>query len=264
MQNVIADYLSVNKSSCKAKGQGNIQFGFPIGGVVKTNNYGEIKASTKGEESVNIRTSLAINFPFSAEALDIMGRNMYEDMNLPEIDFENSRYRNFINYIFGDEKGEALYQDLVEHGDWENIPDKLNYTILLPDVNLNWDPVRSSYLALGDAEVGIVGKHQVNKKMKTRIQMVKSGIATEIRIYLEQDLDNWYFFSYNGASMSAVSSDEQFNDFVKNAKSKEFKGANGKLYTFRLASENDKRKFIRNIELMNYEDEDDSSANDED
>lgn len=264
MQNVIADYLSVNKSSCKAKGQGNIQFGFPIGGVVKTNNYGEIKASTKGEESVNIRTSLAINFPFSAEALDIMGRNMYEDMNLPEIDFENSRYRNFINYIFGDEKGEALYQDLVEHGDWENIPDKLNYTILLPDVNLNWDPVRSSYLALGDAEVGIVGKHQVNKKMKTRIQMVKSGIATEIRIYLEQDLDNWYFFSYNGASMSAVSSDEQFNDFVKNAKSKEFKGANGKLYTFRLASENDKRKFIRNIELMNYEDEEDSSSQDED
>ena len=252
----MGDYLSINKTSCKAKGQGNIQLGLPLGGVIKTNNYGEIKASAGNEENVNIRMTLALNFPFSVEALDIMGKNMADDMNLPEIEFEKSRYHNFLNYIYGEEKAEALFQDLIEHGDWENIPNELNYTLLLPDVNLNWDPVRSSYLGTSDVEVGIVGKHQINRKMKARIQMVKSGIATELRIYLEQDMDNWYYFSYNGASMSAVSSDENFNDMVKNAKTKEFKGENGKIYTFRLAPESDKRKFIRNIELMNYEEGD--------
>ena len=49
--------------------------------------------------------------------------------------------------------------------------------------------------------------------------------------------------------MSAVSSDENFNDLVKNAKKNEFKGKNGKIYTFRLAPEADKRNFIRSIEL---------------
>ncbi|MBQ9253744.1 MAG: hypothetical protein IJ180_03095 [Bacteroidales bacterium] len=257
MENVVGDYLSINKSNCKAKGQGNIQLGLPLGGVVKTNNYGEIKASSGTDENVNIRMTLALNFPFSVEALDVMGRNMADDMNLSEIDFEKSRYRNFLHYLYGEEKGEDLFLDLVEHGDWEKIPDKINYTILLPDVSLNWDPVRNSYLALSDAEVGMIGKNQVNRKMKTRIQMIKSGISTEIRIYLEQDIDNWYYFAYNGASMSAISSDENFNDYVKNSKNKEFKGENGKIYTFRLATENDKRKFIRNIELMQYEDDED-------
>ena len=123
------------------------------------------------------------------------------------------------------------------------------FTMFFPDVNLRWDEIRNCYLAMGDVSLGIVGKHQINKKIKSRIQMIKTGVSTEIRIYLEQDMDNWYYFSYNGASMSAVSSDENFNDLVKNAKKNEFKGKNGKIYTFRLAPEADKRNFIRSIEL---------------
>lgn len=192
---------------------------------------------------------MALMFPFSDEALNIMGANLYDDMNLEQLDIENSRYKEYLPYIFGAEKGEEYLIDLVSNNEWEKIPKEMAFTMFLPDVNLRWDEIRNCYLAMGDVSVGIVGKHQINKKIKSRIQMIKTGVSTEIRIYLEQDMDNWYYFSYNGASMSAVSSDENFNDLVKNAKKNEFKGKNGKIYTFRLAPEADKRNFIRSIEL---------------
>ncbi|MBR1769547.1 MAG: hypothetical protein IJ748_03725 [Bacteroidales bacterium] len=248
--NTTGDYLAINRSNCKAKGLGNIQLGLPIGSAVETNNYGEIKADNSSHQT-NIRMSLALNFPFADEALDIMGANMYDDMNLEQIDFENSRYKEYLPYIFGQEKGEEFLIDLISNNEWDKIPKEMNFTMFFPDVNLQWDEIRNCYLSYGDVSVGIVGKHQVNKKMRSRIQMIKTGVSTEIRIYLEQDMDNWYYFSYNGASMSVVSSDENFNDAVKNAKKKDFKGKNGKSYTFRLAPESDKRTFIRNIELNN-------------
>ena len=93
--------------------------------------------------------------------------------------------------------------------------------------------------------------------------MIKSGINTEIRLYFEQDLDNWYYFAYNGTSMGAISSDDNFNDLVQKAKDKDFKGSNGKKYTFRLSTPSEKRTFIKNIELSNYKDDSSSEDNDD-
>lgn len=246
--NAVGDYLAINRNNCKTKGLGNIRLGLPLGSIVETNNYGEIKTDNS-LQATTIKMSLALNFPFSEEALNIMGANLYDDMNLEQMDIENSHYKEYLPYVFGSEQGEEYFTDLIANNEWEKIPKQMAYTLFLPDVNLQWDDIRRCYLSMGDVSVGIVGKYQINKKIKSRIQMIKTGVSTEIRIYLEQDTDNWYYFSYNGASMSVVSSDENFNDAVKNAKKKEFKSSNGKVYTFRLVSENEKRNFIRNIEL---------------
>ncbi len=254
MKNVVGDYLSIGSKSCNAKGLGKIELGMPIGGAVVTDNYGQITASGDGE-SATIKMSLAINFPFSKEALEYMGKGMFDDMNLPVIDFENSaKYQEFLHHKYGDEKGEELFQDLIQYGEWEKLPSNMNYSLLLTDVTLSWDPIRRCYLANSDAEVAVVGGVQVNRKVRTKIQMIKTGIATELRIYLEQDPDNWYYFAYNGASMGAISSDENFNDLVKNGKDKETKAKNGKIYTYRLSTPSEKRSFIKNIELSGYND----------
>ncbi|MBP3254172.1 MAG: hypothetical protein J6M30_06670 [Bacteroidales bacterium] len=261
MDSVVSDYLSVSSVSCKAKGQGAIQMGIPIGSAVSTDNYGQI---TTDNENANIRMSFAFNFPFSKEALDYMAKELYEDMNLPAIDFENAKkYQEFLHHKYGDEKGEELYQNLIEYGEWEKMPSGMNYTILITDVNLNWDPVRRCYISLSDVELAAINGVQINKKIRAKIQMIKSGINTEIRLYFEQDLDNWYYFAYNGTSMGAISSDDNFNDLVQKAKDKDFKGSNGKKYTFRLSTPSEKRTFIKNIELSNYKDDSSSEDNDD-
>ena len=243
-----SDYLSVSYNTCKAVGKGNIQLGFPVGSAVSSDNYGTIKVNKVGDEAT-IKMTLALSFPFSKEALNYMGKGLFEDMNLAVTDFENSPYKDFLYHKYGEEKAESLYQDLIDYGEWKDIPKDLSYSILLTDVTLVWDPIRRYYLSSGESEVAIIGDVQVNRKVKTKIQMIKSGISTEFRIYLEQDLDNWYYFTYNGASMGAISSDDNFNDLISNAKDKEFKAKNGKIYTFRLSTPSEKRDFIRKIEL---------------
>jgi hypothetical protein len=257
MKEALGDYLSINKSTCKAQGQGNIKMGIPIGSAMTMNNYGEIKADNNNHDAT-IKMSLCVSFPFSDKALDAMGQVLDEDMNLSPIEFETSRYKAFVNYIYDTTKGMELYDELIDKGEWKDIPEKMKCTMLLPDVTLAWDPVHRSYLSYGDIEVGLIGNHQINKKIKGRVQMIQNGIATELRIYLEANLDSWYYFTYNGVSMGAISSDENFNDILQNTPEKErkTKTGNGKIYTYRLASPSEKRTFIKNIELNDYNNSD--------
>lgn len=264
MDSVDGDYLSISRSSCKAKAQGSILLGFPIGSALQTDNYGQIKADSK-DIQLQMKMSLALKFPFSKEALVVMGQNIYEDMNLSSIDYENAKsYQNFLHKKFGRDKGEEHYQDLIQYGDWEKLPSGLDYTIFLPEINFSWDAIRHCYLASGDVQVGSIGEMPINKVLRAKIQMIKSGINTELRIYLEQNLDTWYYFVYNGTSMGAISSDELFNEKLQNAKDKEFKAKNGKNYTFRLCSPSEKRTFIKNIELSGYQDNDAKNDNNQD
>ena len=120
------------------------------------------------------------------------------------------------------------------------------------NVRMEWDPVLISYVSYGDAELSIVGKHQVNKNIRAKIQLIKTSVSNEIRIYIEANPDHWYFFTYNGAAMSAISSYDIFNDYIKEtpAKDREFKAGDGRIYTYRISTENEKRNYIRKLEKI--------------
>ncbi len=250
MQGALGDYLVLNKSTCDAKGQGMIDIGFNKGGAVKMNNYGEVKINNN-KTTAEINMSLGLKFPFNQQALDYMGVELYEDMNLIPIEFETSKYKDQLVAMYGEE-GEKLYEDLLTTGEWKEIPKQMDFTLYFSNVKMQWDEILNSYISYGDAELSIVGKYQLNKKIRAKIQLLKTSISNEIRIYIEANPDHWYFFTYNGASMSAMSSSEIFNDYIKLApnKEREFKQENGKVYTYRLATPNEKRDFIRKLEKI--------------
>ena len=251
MKEALGDYLVLNKTSCDAKGQGNINIGLSKSGIVKMQNYGQIKINNNSL-TADLNMSIGIKFPFSQLALDYMGVELYEDMNLSPIELEVSKYQDQLVSMYGQEKGIELYEDLLITGEWKTIPKDMDFSLYFPDVKMQWDPILNSYVSYGDVELGIVGKYQVNKVIRAKIQIVKTSISNEIRLYIEANRDHWYFFSYNGASMSAISSSDIFNDYIKETASKdrEFKGADGKVYTFRLATPNEKVNFIKKLEKI--------------
>lgn len=251
MKEALGDYLVMNKTSCDAKGQGMISLGMKKDGVVSMNNYGEIKINNNSS-TADLNMSLAIRFPFNQQALDYMGVELYEDMNLTPIELEVSKYQDQLVALFGQEKGVELFEDLLITGEWKTIPKDMDYTLYFSNVRMQWDPILNSYVSYGDVELSMVGKYQINKNIRAKIQLLKTSMANEIRIYVEANPDHWYFFSYNGAAMSAMSSYDIFNDFIKAAPSKEreFKGKDGKIYTYRLATPNEKRDFIRKVEKI--------------
>lgn len=254
--NVDAPFLSLNKTNCSAKGEGLIKLGFPLGGAVQTNNYGTISVDRNNEATIQM--SLAINFPFSKEALDLMGVELYEDLNLSQIELETSAYKKYLHHVFDAEQAEEWFEDMLVTGEWKEIPKQMQYTLFFPSIRLKWDPVMRSYIGTGNAELGIVGSYQVNKIIRTRVQLIRTALATEFRIYLEANPDHWYFFTYNGAAMSAMSSNETFNSIINETprEERETKTKDGKIYTYRIATPAEKRNFIRNLELGDSYDND--------
>lgn len=246
---VSGEYLAFGKTSCNINGEGNIRLGMPVGGAVQMNNYG-IVAVDKNNEA-DLQMSLAIKFPFSQQALDLMGVELYEDMNLSPIELESSAYKQYLTYIYGEEKGADWFEDLLVTGEWKTIPKEIENTLFFPSIKLSWDPVKRSYVGTGTAQLGYVGKYQINKTIRTKIQLIKTSLTTEVRIYLEANPDHWYFFTYNGAAMSALSSDETFNSIINDTprKERETQTKSGKVYTYRLATPAEKRNFIRGLEL---------------
>jgi hypothetical protein len=126
----------------------------------------------------------------------------------------------------------------------------MDYTLYISDIKLKWDPAYRCYISQGDAELAIVGKYQINKKIRTRVQLSKGTLGTELRIYLEANPDHWYFLSYNGAAMSVLSSFDDFNNIINQTprSDKEFTKDNHR-YQYRVATTMEKRNFIRKMEL---------------
>jgi hypothetical protein len=246
------DFLALNKRTCAAKGKGEIGLGFDNSGIVKMQNYGTItvKNSQDGMPSADIRTSIGLKFPFSQQALDFMGVELYEDMNLSPVELETSLYREQIIHQFGYVKGTELYEDMLITGEWKTIPKGMDYNLYFSDVRLKWDPVYRSYISQGDVELAIVGKYQINKKIRARIQLTKGTHGCELKIYLEANTDHWYFISYNGSIMSVLSSYDDFNTIINETPrgDKEFTSGN-KRFQYRTASAIEKRNFIRKMEL---------------
>lgn len=253
MKNSLMPFISFDKGTCQTTAKGKINIGMSNQGVLTTDNYGEIKANNS-DQTATMSMSFGIKFPFSEKALDFMGVEIYEDLNLGAIELENSRYQEYL-LSKSSEKGQDLYDDLLTTGEWKTIPKELDYTLFFTNVNFQWDPVFRSYVSYGDVEIAIIGKYQVNKKIRAKIELIKTSISHEFRIYLEQNLNSWYFFTYNGSAMSAISSNEIFNDYIKEVpnKDREFKGSDNKIFTYRLATPNEKRNFITKLQKIDLE-----------
>lgn len=247
--NVEAPYLSFNKTNCNSDGEGQINLGFLPTDLLKTNNYGTVSVNSEGE--AKLKMALALDFPFDEKIIDLIGLELYEDLNLTQFEIETSGYKKYLYYLLGEEDGEEWYVDLLATGEWKDIPKQMKNKIFFPQVQLEWDPVLRSYIGKGNFKLGTVGKYQVNREIRTRIQLQKGALAPTLKIHIEASPDHWYYIEYNGSALDVLSSNETINEMINEIPrdDREFKTSNGKIYVYRVATPAQKRNFIRTIEL---------------
>ena len=159
--------------------------------------------------------------------------------------------------MLGKEEGDEWFADLLVTGEWKEVPKQMKNTLFFSDIRLEWDPVLRSYIGKGNFELATVGKYQVNRTIKTRIQILKGALSPTIRIYVEANPDHWYYFEYNGSAMDILSSNESINSTINATprEDREFKTDSGKIYVYRVATPAQKRNFIRTIELGQEEED---------
>lgn len=246
-RNLPGNYLSLATKSCQVYGEGKISFGV---------DFGQVKLKTVGSaknylvaDSTHLETMMGVDFFFDDNAIGKMADEIgIYFTNLSLTDFSRPGYEKGLRELLGKEEADKLISQVNLYGTFKKFPDELKFAIFFNDLNLKWDSRSRSYLSMGKLGIGNIGKTQVNKYVDGRVQIVKKRGGDILNIYLELDGNNWYFFSYSRGLMQAISSNESFNNIIKELKSdkRQMKTEKGQApYQFSLSTLRKKDDFIK-------------------
>ena len=97
--------------------------------------------------------------------------------------------------------------------------------------------------------MGNILKDELNVYVDGKIEIVKRRSADELNVYLELGRTNWFYFNYRAEIMQAVSSNDEFNTIVKEAKKNKLEREKGKArYRYILGSEAKKIQFLKKFD----------------
>ena len=152
---------------------------------------------------------------------DIMERFMVEfyELNLDAefldyYDEENSIFLRTLPQLM-DEKTEGKAMEFIETlGEFQKVKG-YDYDVTFTDLQLIWDDGSESWrTSRQKAGICHIGEQSVNQEVKIYAEFAPRASGDYFNIYLETDLEDWYFISYRKNVMKMVSSVGEFNEMI--------------------------------------------------
>jgi len=244
------NYISLKTNDCIVYGEGRIGFGESIG---------QVKLSTTGigqhyldKDSLELDLLMAVDFFIADQSMKAMAVGLQEDIDLTPLDFDRPVYERGLMEMVGKNVADKLVSEVTLLGSFKKFPDELEKSIVFTDLKMYWNKELKSYISSGPIGIGNIGKRQVNKNVEGIVEIRKRRGGDVLNIYLKQNEDSWYFFTYSRGLMQAVSTNEDFNNPIreeKPAKRKlkvEEKG--GMPYQYIISSERKKKVFLSRVQ----------------
>ena len=172
---------------------------------------------------------------------------------LPAIDFSNSVFNKGITEILGKEIGDKAISDLNLNGSIKKFPDEFEKTFMITNTQLRYDKTSRSFLSVGPIGLGAINKNEMYKQIPGYIQLQRKKGGDNFTLYFELDAKTWYYFYYFKGVMSVVSSNADFNNTIKELKSKDKKQEvkSGPGFQFTLCSPTKRDVFLRKMKQVN-------------
>lgn len=250
------NYLMLETKNCLLYGEGDINL---------TQDYGLVKLTSAGnavhrieKDEFEMRLVMGIDFPFSEEALQVMGNELDSLPDLEPVDLSDPHYILAMKDLLGVEMANDLERQLVLYGAYEEIPAEWKHTIFLNDIRLKWNQDTRSFRYQGKVGIGNIGHVQVNKKVDAYIDFVEKGSGDQFDIYLVADDKTWYYMAYTPGGLQVLSSNRTFNNIVFELKPNErrVKGGVGKpSFIYSLAANRRLELFLNRFLDMDFEEE---------
>ncbi|MFW5819676.1 MAG: hypothetical protein ACOCWA_00185 [Bacteroidota bacterium] len=239
------NYLALDRNNCIMESQGELNL---------QTDYGQIEMLSFGEGVHNIaadtfaaKLMMSFDFLFSDEALTVFANDL-DSIAVKPVDLTDGFYQQSLSEMIGTDAAERLKADLGLYGEYRNIPEAMNKTLILNNVNLRWSQYARSYRYQGELGVVRLGDRMINRKVNVIMSLTKRASGDLFDIYMVLDDNTWYYFGYNPGSLQVVSSNRTFNNIIFELKSRERKlrtrpGEPG--YVYSLAPERRLQLFLR-------------------
>lgn len=236
-EDVPDQFMAFNNKTCDVRGTGYFELDKDLQGVY-LNTLGEFRHDLS-RDTIEMDLFMGIGFFFNEESLGLMAKNINDDNSLKGVDLDRPAYRDALISLLGKEKALQYMEEVRTYGSVEKLPKELRQmTLVLTDVQWAWNDYTSSYLTVGDIGIGSIGEYQVNKKVRGKMELVRKRRQDEWTLYLQLDRRNWYYFALRRNIMQCLSSDELFNDEIKdlNLSKRQVKLDNGQYFQYTIGT----------------------------
>lgn len=245
------NYLSLNTKSCKIYGEGKLDMGMKSGSF-KINSAGTVVHNQVDDDAI-LDMMVIFDFFFDQGVLEKMAKDFGGNAALDPISFEGEVFEKSLRELVGQTEADKLIAQINLNGGYKKIPSVLNKALVINELRMKWNDKANAYRSFGRIGVGNVFKTQVNRYVNGKIEMQRKRSGDRVRIYLEIDANNWYYFEYLRGVMYVSSSNDEFNGPLSELKSdkrkyKHQKGETPFTYMY-YSSDKKKRDFIRDFDL---------------
>jgi len=247
-------YMRLETERCRVYSEGPVNLNLDYGLVTMKSTGNASHQIESGEFDAHL--ILGMDFPFSEEALQVMGAEIDSLPYLEPVDLFSPRYLLAMKDLLGREMANKLEQQLGLTGAYDEIPPSWKHSIFFSDLPLKWNQDSRSFRYKGMVGIGNIGDIQVNKKVEAYVELVERGSGDVFDIYLRADDQTWYYIAYSPGGLQVLSSNRKFNEIIFDLKEgdRRIKGRVGQApYVYSLAARRRLDLFINRF--LEFEDQ---------
>lgn len=243
------NYLSFDPSNCKIQAEGLLNID------VRTRDFKIKSYGIVDEKSgkINFKLATAFDFHFSEKAMaEIV--NAFKNIEYSGYDLTTEYYSKVAGGFMGIDMADQ-YISKILMGQQKRIPEQLQHTIFINEMNLTWVPALNSYISKGKISIGGFFKTRINGEVKGHVEFHKVRSGDEINIYFEVGSD-WFYFNYQNSVLRVFSSVAKFNELVmedvvgkgnKNELKEQTDGDKKSTYRYNITTSRKKDDFLTRI-----------------
>lgn len=251
-RNLPGNYLSLNTTNCVVEGEGTFDIGADYG-QVKLTTVGNAVHSTINDSAV-FNFIMIVDFFFENSAIKKMAKDAEVYLNtLTPTDFGSTLFSRGLTEVIGKERTDKAISDLNLYGEMKKFPDELEKPLFFSDVKMVYNKRSRSFISNGPLGINNIGKTEFHRYVggQSKIQFKKGkGKGNDVlNMYIEFDANTWYYFEYFKGVMYAISSNQEFNNIIKDLKSgsKKMDVKTGPSYQFTLAAPQKRTVFLNKL-----------------
>jgi hypothetical protein len=200
---------------------------------------------------------LTVDFFFIEEAL----KNMRAELDLANatgVDLAMPKITTSYLEMLGKQEADQVLADMNLYGSIRKIPEALKKSFMFTDVKLSYNNEKRSYISSGPIGIGNILGEPLNKYYEGFIEIVRRRSGDILNIYIEIDRRNWYFFTYSSNVMQAISSQTEFNKFIRDVNTESRKDDVKKdetAYRYIISTIQKKNSFLRSVRSSEEDEE---------
>ncbi|WP_430811816.1 MULTISPECIES: hypothetical protein [unclassified Carboxylicivirga] len=236
--------MRFSEAACNIQGHGNIELGIDLD-QVKTRSSGTI-IHNRDDNKIVLSTMMGIDFFLNDEALDVLYRSVISSSAKTSGLSKEVFTRRLAEWI-GTKKAVKAAEERGATGAGQALPNSYQPMLLFSGIDFVWDTGERSFIANGKADLAYLKQFVANKEVSVMAEITRKRSGNSLEMYLEFDEQTWVYFVYKNSMMQTLCSNPEYNTIIKELDADDRKqkvGLGEKGYTFIMAPESKKKKFV--------------------